>query len=150
MTHIPILHDCDTQAKELPATDTSDCVTKTKLLVETFAYLHNIGGTHYILSKKYEYFRWLIRLSTICYRWRYLFTCTILKELIIFLQNNRIITELWTMQNITYITNVSTLMTMNTFGSRFSNMPSPSSILHRLICIIFNGLRCDNKEVNIG
>ena len=56
MTHIPRAHDCNTQAKELPATDTSGCATKTKLLVETFAYLHNIGGTHYILSNKYEYF----------------------------------------------------------------------------------------------
>ena len=29
MTHIPILHDCDTQAKELPATDTSGYATET-------------------------------------------------------------------------------------------------------------------------
>ena len=46
MTHDPRVLDCDTQVKELPATQTSGCATETTY--GDVSYLHDTKGTLYI------------------------------------------------------------------------------------------------------
>ena len=106
-----------------------------KLLMETFAYLRNTKGTYHILSEQYEHY------------WMSVYLRDFEGTHYIFLQNNRILTGWWTMQNITYVTSLSRLITMTTLGSRLPKTSSPSSILHRLTCKLFKGLRCQKRWV---